>query len=182
MRRVRGFFQNFFTCNSGSTRFSNASYTLGYLKRLVSWVKSPSSNASYSTFDFRIARSKSVPRSSPFARKCSFTRVEKNRARDSSKQIPVRSSISMRISLNSCSLRPCAGPCRSLITVPLLLRHFARAENHCLPQSAGWDGPLGIFQNIAGLRRRAELRQSFVQLIGKFHKLAYGCDCSSRTL
>src|SRR5208282_1356954 len=129
-----------------------------------------------------MARSKSVPRSRPLARKCSFTRAEKNRSRDSSKQIPVRSSISMRISLNSCSLRPCAGPWRSLITVPLLLRPLARAENHCLPQSAGWDGPLGIFQTIAGLRIGSELRKCFVQLIGQFHELADRRDGSTRAL
>src|SRR6266550_2043083 len=61
------------------------------------------------------------PRSSPLARRCSRTRVEKKRSRDSSKQITVRSSISMRISLNSCSLRPWPGPWRSLIVLPFPL-------------------------------------------------------------
>src|SRR5712671_725861 len=63
---VRGFFQNFFVCNSGSTRFSNASYTPGYRKKLVSCVSSRSSRPSYSTLDLRMARSSSVPRSIPF--------------------------------------------------------------------------------------------------------------------
>src|SRR5277367_305428 len=54
---------------------------------------------------------------------------------------------------------------------PALALTFARAEIHCLPQSAGWDGPLGIFQDIARLRIGAELRQRFVQLVGKFYEL-----------
>src|SRR5207302_1047508 len=111
---VRGFFQNFFVCNSGSTRFSKASYTLGYRKKLVSCVSSRSSSPSYSMLDLRMARSSSVPRTIPLARRCSRTRVEKKRSRDSSKQIPVRSSINMRISLSSCSLSPCTCPARSL--------------------------------------------------------------------
>src|SRR6267143_1181483 len=118
IRNVRGFFQNFFVCNSGRTRFSNASYTLGYRKKLVSWVSKRSRSASYSRLDFRIAHSRSVPRSIPLVRRCSRTRVEKKRSRDSSKQIPVRSSINMRISLNSCSLSPCTCPWRSVIVLP----------------------------------------------------------------
>src|SRR6266852_5910707 len=120
IRNMRGFFQNFFVCNSGSTRFSNVSYTPGYRKKLVSCVSKRSSNASYSRLDVRIARNTSVPRSIPLERRCSRTRVEKKRSRDSSKQIPVRSSISMRISLNSCSLSPWPDPWRSLIVFPLL--------------------------------------------------------------
>src|SRR6266581_3133678 len=66
MRNVRGFFQNFFTCSSGRTRFSKASYTPGYRKKLVSCVSNRSSSASYSRLDLRIKRSRSVPRSLAF--------------------------------------------------------------------------------------------------------------------
>src|SRR5882762_2930603 len=135
---VRGFFQNFFVCNSGSTRFSNASYTLGYRKKLVSCVSSRSSSPSYSTLDLRMARSSSR------------TRVEKKRSRDSSKQIPVRSSINMRISLSSCSLSPCTCPWRSLIVLPFsgprsYLPPFGEVGRHCLTKSTCRDGSLGIF-------------------------------------
>src|SRR6266436_2765247 len=145
---VRGLFQNFFVCNSGSTRFSNASYTPGYRKKLVSCVSRRSSRPSYSMLDLRMARSSSVPRSIPLARKCSRTRVEKKRSRDSSKQIPVRSSINMRISLNSCSLGPCTCPWRSLIVLPLcaslLLPPLGEEERYCLTCSACRDGPFGF--------------------------------------
>src|SRR5258708_23931236 len=151
---VRGFFQNFLVCSSGSTRFANASYTPGYRKKLVSCVSSRSSRPSYSTLDFRMARSSSLPRSIPFARRCSRTRVEKKRSRDSSKQIPVRSSINMRISLSSCSLGPCPCPWRSLIVLPFsgtrsYCRLYGEEERHCLAKDARRDGPFGFL-----MRRR----------------------------
>src|SRR6266705_2928429 len=175
MRNVRGFFQNFFTCSSGRTRFSKASYTPGYRKKLVSCVSNRSSSASYSRLDLRITR------------RCSRTRAEKKRSRDSSKQIPVRSSISMRISFNSCSLGPCTDPWRSVIVFPfwgLPLPSAARGEeeSHCLTKSACRDGPLGIFTRMRSLRGRAELRQRFVQLIRKFDQLANRRHRSARSL
>src|SRR6266850_36702 len=190
IRNMRGFFQNFFVCNSGSTRFSNVSYTPGYLKKLVSCVSNRSSNASYSRLDFRIARNKSVPRSIPLERKCSRTRVEKKRSRDSSKQIPVRSSISMRISLNSCSLSPSTCPWRSVIVFPFsgsysLAPDTSRQESRFLTQCACRDGSIRIFTRrtrYRSLGRRSELRQRFVQLIRQFDELAHRCHGSARSL
>src|SRR5712692_9751362 len=140
-----------------------------------------------------MARNKSVPRDSFEARKCSSTRVEKKRSRDSSKQIPVRSSINMRISLNSCSLKPGTEPWRSLIIITFPLRYLALCDrdaasagagNYCLTKSANRDGPLGFFMRAGGSRlgRCTELRQPLVQLIGEFHKLAYGSHRAARTL
>ena len=57
------------------------------------------------------------PRAWPLRTICSRTRVEKKRSRDSSNRMLVRSSISMRISLNSCSLKLTWPPCRSLIAL-----------------------------------------------------------------
>src|SRR5882724_1776981 len=190
IRNMRGFFQNFFACNSGSTRFSNVSYTPGYLKKLVSCVSKRSSIASYSRFDFLIARSRSVPRSIPLERRCSRTRVEKKRSRDSSKQIPVRSSISMRISLNSCSLSPCACPWRSVIVFPFSGSHSLapqarRAKSRFLTRCACRDRPIRFFTRSSRCRslgRRTELRQRFVQLIRQFDELAHRCHRSARSL
>src|SRR6266850_81542 len=189
IRNMRGFFQNFFVCNSGSTRFSNVSYTPGYLKKLVSCVSKRSSNASYSRLDFRIARNKSVPRSIPLERRCSRTRVEKKRSRDSSKHIPVRSSISMRISLNSCSFSPCTCPWRSVIVFPFsgsysLAPTARRRGDRFLTRCACRDGPIRIFtrSNRRSLGRRTELRQRFVQLVRQLDELAHRCHGSARSL
>ena len=53
-----------------------------------------------------------------------------------------------------------------------------------LTGSACRDGPLGIFVDVCGgsVLSRTELRQGFVQLIGKFHELADGCDRAASTL
>src|SRR5712664_793352 len=190
IRSVRGFFQNFLVCNSGRTRRSNVSYTAGYRKKLVSCVSSRSSNASYSRLDFRIARSRSVPCSIPLERRCSRTRVEKKRSRDSSKQIPVRSSISMRISLNSCSLSPSTCPWRSVIVIPFSGSYSrapdtSRRESRFLTQCACRDGPIRIFARrtrCRSLGRCTELRQRFVQLIRQFDELAHRCHGSARSL
>src|SRR6266481_9986120 len=187
IRNMRGFFQNFFMCNSGSTRFSNVSYTPGYRKKLVSCVSKRSSNASYSRLDFLIARSRSVPRSIPLERRCSRTRVERKRSRDSSKQIPVRSSISMRISPSSCSLSPCPCPCRSLIVLPFsgprsYSRPCGEEEPRCLTKSACRDRPLGMFICCSRFGGSTELCQRFVQLIRQLDKLAYGCHCPAGSL
>src|SRR5579863_5104108 len=130
-----------------------------------------------------MARNKSVPLDSCLERRCSSTRVEKKRSRDASKQIPVRSSMNMRISLNSCSLKPAAEPWRSLIIITFRLRFLVRAGrqaasagagNYRLTKSANRDGPLGFFTRAGGgrLGRGAELGQRFVQLIRQLDKLA----------
>src|SRR2546430_5072372 len=103
--------------------------------------------------------------------------------------MPVRSSISMRISLNSCSLKPATTPWRSLIvpTFPLWLgmprNHNAsrtRAGNHRLPQSDCRHGPLGLGRNHAFAG--AELGQSFVQLVREFDQLTDRGDRAARSL
>src|ERR1700676_2404029 len=97
--------------------------------------------------------------------------------------MPLRSSISMRISLNSCSLN--TGPGRSVIVFTLSPAP-SRAGNHCLPQSAGWDGPLGVFANagisVGILVGRAKLRERFVELIGQLDQLADGSHGAARSL
>src|SRR5690242_2927435 len=131
-------------------------------------------------------RSRSVPRESPLARKCSRTRVEKNRSRDSSKQMPVRSSISMRISLNSCSLSPWPGPWRSLIVLPFIGCALAcrskPGKSGRLTNRARWDGPIRFFFGTSGGLGGAELRQRLVQLIRKLYELADGRHCSACSL
>src|SRR5258707_966220 len=134
-----------------------------------------------------MARSSSVPRSRPFARRCSRTRVEKKRSRDSSKQIPVRSSINMRISLSSCPLSPCPCPCRSLIALPFsgprsYYRPRGEEEPRCLSKSACRDRPLGMFICCSRFGGSTELCQRFVQLIRQLDELAYGCHCPARSL
>src|SRR5258708_35297928 len=86
----------------------------------------------------------------------------------------------MRISLNSCSLRPAAGPWRSLIFITFPLRPLAEAGNYRLTMSANRDGPLGFFDSPGGrLRQGLELRQRFVQLVRKFYELADFCHRAS---
>src|SRR5215470_18657079 len=129
----------------------------------------------------------------PLARRCSRTRVEKNRSRDSSKQMPVRSSINMRISLNSCSLSPCPGPWRSLIVFPFLGYVLSSASRrtgtgrlaNCTYRNGPRLGPLGCCFLLRGLGRGTELRQRLVQLIGKLDELAHSRNrsaCSLRSL
>src|SRR6266446_5144441 len=178
MRNVRGFFQNFFTCSSGRTRFSKASYTPGYRKKLVSCVSNRSSSASYSRLDLRITRSRSVPCSIPFARRCS-------RAIRRSK-FPS----ALRLACGSRSTR--VRSARALIPgVRSSFSHFwglpllsagGEEETLCLTKSACRDGPLGIFTRMDPLRGRAELRQRFVQLIREFDQLAHRRHRSARSL
>src|SRR5256885_6851241 len=120
IRSVRGFSQNFFTCSSGRTFLSSASYTWGYRKNDVSWVSNRSSSASYSILDAFTNRTRSAPRGSFLWSRCSRTRVEKNRSRDWSNNMPVRFSMSAAISASSCSLR--FGSSSNLATTDMLTR------------------------------------------------------------
>src|ERR1700723_650336 len=103
----------------------------------------------------------------------------------------------MRISLNSCSLKRTAGPWRSLIVVTFRLRkvltdqrgklHAAselRIHRDVLPCRAHrYVPPINFFSETrCRLLGCTELRQRFVELIGKFHELADGCDRAARAL
>jgi hypothetical protein len=62
--------------------------------------------------------------------------VEKNRSRDSSNRMLVRSSISMRISLNSCSVKLTGPPLRSIV-VQLLFRSLRGPSQLAAPVPFG---------------------------------------------
>src|SRR6266567_1823822 len=183
MRSDRGFFQNFLMWSSGRTRFSNASKTPGYRKNEVSCVSRDSSNCWKSKLVFLMARRRWMPRAWPLRTMCSRTRVEKNRSRDSSNRMLVRSSISMRISLNSCSFRLTWPPWRSP-SFSIQFTALCTTSDCRLAKGAHWHWvPVGFLCCLAGLLGRgAELRERFVELIRKFDELADGGDRAARSL
>src|SRR5215469_17952785 len=94
--------------------------------------------------------------------------------------MPVRSSISMRISLNSCSLKPCPAPWRSLMVITLLPHYGGRFS--LLPNRSHRDWAVHFLRRRATFRICTELCQSLVQLVGKLYELADRCDGAARAL
>src|SRR5262249_34701622 len=97
--------------------------------------------------------------------------------------MPVRSSISMRISPNSWSVKPCPAPWRSLIVYPLSSRLMRRESVTALANRSGWGRAIGFFRRRrAALGIRAELCEGFVELVGKLHELAHRGHRAAGTL
>src|SRR5258708_20104770 len=99
----------------------------------------------------------------------------------------VRSSISMWISLNSCSVKLTGPPWRSLIVLDSIHCLLQAHDDCCLTMGAHRYrlpvGFLGLLFRLLG--SRTELRKRFVELIGKLDQLAdrgHGAARSLRSL
>src|SRR5271166_1648723 len=96
--------------------------------------------------------------------------------------MPVRSSISMRISLSSCSLKPCSGPWRSLMVIPLLPLDGKGAEVHRLTNSANRCQAMVSVLCRSAFGIGAELGEGFIELVRKLNELADGGYRAARAL
>src|SRR5215470_5636689 len=132
----------------------------------------------------RTWRSKSVPPDKPFSSRYSRKRAEKNRSREESSKIADRCSIRTRISSSSVSViltfpTACCFMAGALQRATLSRRDASLAL--ALPVRAYWDRRTRVFRVLVG-SPRAELRQSFVELLGQLHHISNGCRRLTRAL
>src|SRR5712692_9604547 len=151
------------------------------------------SMSSYSIFEPRTRRNRSVPPARPRSCTYSRTRVEKKRSREASNRMPERCSMSTRISLSSACLR-----FEVIAAMAILIgtghETVAPTGLGTLRRSAG----RGAHRHRRGCRRRlpfrlavvaisvavarAELGEGFVQLVGELDHVADGAYGLTRAL